>query len=123
MYKRQVWNGVTGFWAAYRQALLFLEVMNVYDGIVIDKLWVGHSRFWVLPGLEEMPFVQTWRQVLRKRSVLALIWTLGAALVLSLIHILPDPGPQRPCGGEVFHCGAPAAGVMIFGIPISIRFG
>ena len=31
--------------------------MNVYDGIVIDKLWVGHSRFWVLPGLEEMPFV------------------------------------------------------------------
>ena len=52
-----VWNGVTGFWAAYRQALLFLEVMNVYDGIVIDKLWVGHSRFWVLPGLEEMPFV------------------------------------------------------------------
>ena len=83
-----VWNGVTGFWAAYRQALLFLEVMNVYDGIVIDKLWVGHSRFWVLPGLEEMPFVQTWRQVLRKRSVLALIWTLGAALVAGIVVLI-----------------------------------
>ena len=45
----------------------------IYDGIVIDKLWVGHSQFWVLPGLEHAPFVQTWRQVLKKRSILALI--------------------------------------------------
>lgn len=76
-----VWNGVTGFGEAYLQALLFLEVMNVYDGIVIDKLWVGHSKFWVLPGLEDMPYVQTWRQVLKKRSMLALIWVAGAAIV------------------------------------------
>ena len=24
--------------------------MNWYDGIVIDRLWVGHSRFWIIPG-------------------------------------------------------------------------
>ena len=60
------WNGVTGFGEAYLQALLFLEVMNIYDGVVIDKLWVGYSKFWVLPGLEDMPYVQTWRQVLKK---------------------------------------------------------
>lgn len=83
-----VWNGITGFGAAYWQALLFLEVMNVYDGIVIDKLWVGHSRFWVLPGLEEMPFVQTWRQVLRKRIVLALIWVAGAALAAGIVVLI-----------------------------------
>ena len=63
-----VWNGVSAFGTAYWQALLFLEVMNIYDGVVIDKLWVGHSRFWVLPGLEDMPFVQTWRQVLIKKE-------------------------------------------------------
>ena len=74
------WNGVTGFGEAYLQALLFLEVMNAYDGIVIDKLWVGHSKFWVLPGTEDLPFVQTWGQVLKKRVVLALIWFVGAAL-------------------------------------------
>lgn len=61
------------FAAAYWQALLFLEVMNVYDGVMIDKLWVGHSRFWVLPGLEDVPFVQTWRQVLRHGAVNAAI--------------------------------------------------
>lgn len=83
-----VWNGVTGFGEAYLQALLFLEVMNVYDGIVIDKLWVGHSKFWVLPGLEDMPYVQTWRQVLKKRSILALIWVAGAALVGGIVALI-----------------------------------
>jgi len=34
----RVWNGVHSFWPAYLQALLFLEVMNWYDGIVIDRL-------------------------------------------------------------------------------------
>ncbi len=31
-----LWNGVRSFWSAYLQALLFLEVMNWYDGIVIE---------------------------------------------------------------------------------------
>lgn len=82
------WNGVNTFGAAYLQALLFLEVMNVYDGIVIDKLWVGHSRFWVLPGLEDVPFVQTWRQVLKKRVMLALIWVVGAAIAAGLVVLI-----------------------------------
>lgn len=55
-----VWNGAGDFRTAYFQSLLFLEVMNLYDGVVIDKLWVGHSKFWVLPGTEDLPFVQTW---------------------------------------------------------------
>ena len=83
-----VWNGVTGFGEAYLQALLFLEVMNVYDGVVIDKLWGGHSRFWVIPGLEDMPYVQTWRQVLKKRSMLALIWVAGAALAGGIVALI-----------------------------------
>ena len=55
---------------------------------MIDKLWVGHSKFWVLPGLEDMPYVQTWRQVLKKRSMLALIWAAGAALVGSIVVLI-----------------------------------
>ena len=62
--------------------------MNIYDGVVIDKLWVGHSRFWVLPGLEDVPFVQTWRQVLIKRSIMALVWFAGAEVVGGLITLI-----------------------------------
>lgn len=80
-----LWNDVDDFGTAYRQALLFLEVMNWYDGIVIDKVWVGHSKFWILPGTEDLPFVQTWRQVLKKRSILTLVWIAGAAIVGGLV--------------------------------------
>ena len=80
-----LWNRVGSFGAAYLQALLFLEVMNIYDGIVIDKLWVGHSKFWILPGTENLPFVQTWAQVLKKRAFLAVIWIAGAAIVAGIV--------------------------------------
>ncbi len=80
-----LWNGVRTFWPAYGQALLFLEVMNWYDGIVIDRLWVGHSAFWIIPGAEDIPFVQTWPQVLKKRGILTLIWVVGAAVVAGII--------------------------------------
>ena len=83
-----MWNRASIFGEAYWQALLLLEVMNVYDGVVIDKLWVGHSRFWVLPGLEDAPFVQTWRQVLKRRSILALIWVVGAAIVGGIVVLI-----------------------------------
>ena len=83
-----LWNGTRTFWRAYLQALLFLEVMNWYDGVVIDRLWVGHSPFWILPGTEDIPFVQTWRQVLKKRGILTLIWIVGAFLVAGIVVLI-----------------------------------
>lgn len=82
------WNGIHAFWPAYSQALLFLEVMNWFDGVVIDRLWVGHSRLWVIPGTKDIPFVQTWPQVLKKRGILTLIWVVGAAIVAGLVILL-----------------------------------
>ena len=84
----RVWNGIHGFGPAYLQALLFLEVMNWYDGIVIDRLWVGHSTFWIIPGTEDIPFVQTWPEVLKKRGILSLIWIAGAAVVAGLVVLI-----------------------------------
>ena len=82
------WNGVRDFKTAYLQALLFLEAMNWFDGVIIDRLWVGHSKFWVLPGTEDIPFVQTWGQVLKKRGILTLIWAVGAAIVGLLVVLI-----------------------------------
>lgn len=83
-----LWNGVSDFKTAYWQALLFLEVMNWFDGIVIDRLWVGHSKIWVIPGTEDLSFVQTWPQVLKKRGLLTVIWIAGAALVAGLVVLI-----------------------------------
>ena len=76
------------FRKAYVQALLFLEVMNWYDGICIDRLWVGHSRFWIIPGTEDIPFVQTWPQVLKKRGVLTVIWIVLAVIPAFAVKLL-----------------------------------
>ena len=55
-----LWNGVREFGTAYWQAVLFLEVVNWFDGIVIDELWVGHSKFWIIPGMEGESYVKPW---------------------------------------------------------------
>lgn len=83
-----LWNQVSDYKTAYLQALLFLQVMNWYDGIVIDKIWVGYSKFWVIPGTEDIPYVQTWSQVFKKRIFMSLIWFVGAAIVAGIIVLI-----------------------------------
>ena len=41
-----------------------------------------------LIGTEEIPFVQTWQQVLKKRGILALIWIAGAAVAAGIVVLL-----------------------------------
>ena len=67
-----LWNKADNFLSAYLQAPLFLEVMNWYYGIVIDKVLVGKSKFWKIPNVN-MPYVQTWKQMLKKRGILTQI--------------------------------------------------
>ncbi|MCR4749893.1 MAG: hypothetical protein K5877_08905 [Lachnospiraceae bacterium] len=83
-----LWNRVTDYWTAYLQALIFLEVMNWYDGVVIDKIWVGYSKFWLLPGCEDIPYVQTWKQMLKKRGFLTLIWIVGSFIVAGIVVLI-----------------------------------
>lgn len=83
-----LWNHTSSFKEAYLQALLFLEIMNWYDGLVIDKLWVGHSNFWLIRGLEDIPYVQTWPQMLKKRLFLTLIWAVGAIIIAGIVVLV-----------------------------------
>lgn len=39
-------------------------------------------------GLDNIPYVQTWMQVLKKRSFLALIWGAGAAIVAGIVVLI-----------------------------------
>ena len=81
-------NNTCGYWNAYWHALLFLEVMNVYDGIVIDKIWVGYDRFWLIDEVKDIPYIQSWKQVFRKRSILAFIWVLGSFIVAGIVVVI-----------------------------------
>lgn len=83
-----LWNCVSDFKTAYWQALLFLEVSNWYDGIVIDRLWVGHSKFWIIAGTEDIPFVKRWKEILLKRTLVSLVWLAGAVVVAALAVLI-----------------------------------
>ena len=49
------WNRVTDFKTAYLQAALFLVVVNWFDALVIDRLWVGHSKTGALRAWRASP--------------------------------------------------------------------
>ena len=68
------------FRAAYAQTAVFLVVMNWFDGIVLDRLWVGHGRVWRVPGMEGVPYVKSWKTVLVKRSAATVLYLAIAPL-------------------------------------------
>lgn len=59
--------------------------MNWCDGVIIDEVWVRFSKFWVIPGLEDMGYVQSRTQMFRKRLTLTVIWFIGAAIIAALV--------------------------------------
>ena len=81
-----VWNRVSDFKTAYMQSALFLVVVNWFDALVIDRLWVGHSKIWVIPGMEGVPYVKPWKNILVKRA-LATVMYLILALALAGIAV------------------------------------
>ena len=64
------------FRAAYAQTAVFLVVMNWFDGIVIDRLWVGRSKIWRIEGMEGVPYVKPWKTVLIKRGLGTVLYLL-----------------------------------------------
>ena len=82
------WNGVTDFKTACFEAYLFLVVVNWFDGLVIDLLWVSRGRIWRIEGMEGVPYVKPWRTVLIKRGAATVLYLLIAAAVAGLVVLL-----------------------------------
>ena len=47
-------NGQRTFAAGFVQSYLFLNAFSLFDALVIDTLWFCHSKWWVIPGTEDM---------------------------------------------------------------------
>lgn len=82
------WNGVKDFHTACFEAYLFLVVMNWFDGLVIDLLWVGHSKIWRIEGMEGVPYVKPWRTVVIKRSAAMMLYLLVAAAIGGIVVLI-----------------------------------
>ena len=76
-----VWNRVPDFKTAYWQAYLFLLVMNWFDGIILDRLWVAHGKLWRIEGMEGVPYIKPWKTVLLKRGLATVLYLLIAPII------------------------------------------
>lgn len=83
-----VWNQVTDFKTAYLQAYLFLVVMNWFDGIIIDRLWVGHSKIWKIEGMEGVPYLKSWKIIFIRRSAGTVLYLLIALVVAGIVVMI-----------------------------------
>jgi len=83
-----VWNHVTDFKTAYLQAYLFLVVMNWLDGIIIDRLWVGHSKIWAIEGMEGVPYLKSWKTIFVRRTAGTVLYLLIALVVAGIVVLI-----------------------------------
>ena len=82
------WNHVTDFKTAYVQVALLLVVVNWFDGIVIDRLWVGHSKIWKVKGMEGIPYVKPWKTVLVKRTLGTVMYLIIALVIAGIVVLI-----------------------------------
>ena len=83
-----VWNHGTDFKTAYVEAALLLVVVNWFDGIVIDRLWVGHSKIWKIKGMEGIPYVKPWKTVLVKRTLGTVMYLIFALVIAGIVVLI-----------------------------------
>lgn len=83
-----LWNHVTDFKTAYLQAYLFLVVMNWFDGIVLDRIWVAHSKVWAIEGMDGVPYIKPWKSVLIKRGAATIMYLVIALVVAGIVVLI-----------------------------------
>ncbi len=81
-------NGARGFWEGFWQITVILLIMGVFDRIVIDVIWVGHTKAWVIPGTEDfMPYIPVQVHV-RKWIMTLTIYPAAAAILSGILSLV-----------------------------------
>ena len=80
-------NKAQGFFTAFRQSFVILFVMNLVDRFLIDEVWVGHTKAWIIPGTEDlMPYITKADKC--KKWLAGTVGMAGIAAVLAVIGTL-----------------------------------
>lgn len=57
-------------------------------GSVLDRLWVGHSKIWVIEGMEGIPYIKPWKTVLVKRGLATVLYLIIALAVAGIVVLI-----------------------------------
>ena len=64
------------------------QVVNWFDALVIDRLWVGHSKIWRIKGMDGVPYVKPWKTILMKRSLATLMYLFVALAAAGIVVLI-----------------------------------
>ena len=76
------------FAAGFFQSYLFLNVFSLFDALVIDTLWFCHSKWWVIPGTEDMTDAYHDYAFHWKWFFISLLTTLPLSVIIGGIAVL-----------------------------------
>ena len=81
-------NGAREFLPAFMQFLGILLIMGVFDRIVVDTLWVGHTKAWIIPQTEDlMPYIPL-KVHLKKWLITLIFYPIITAIICGIISAL-----------------------------------
>lgn len=81
-------NGARGFEQSFLQLVAIFWIMGFFDRICIVRLWVGHTKAWVIPGTEDlMPYIPVKVHV-KKWLVTLIFYPAVGALVCWLMAMI-----------------------------------
>lgn len=74
-------NGFKRFLEGFWQLLVILSIINLFDQLLIDNFWVGHTNAWIIPGTENLKQYITKKDKCKKW----LFGTVGMAIISAIL--------------------------------------
>ena len=68
--------------------IILFVVLNWFDGIMLDRVWVGHSKIWEIKGMEGIPYIKPWKTVLTKRGLATILYLIIALVTAGIVVLV-----------------------------------
>ncbi len=80
-------NQVSTWGEAFGQIYFLCFVMNLFDGAVVDYLWVSKTKYWIIPELSDLEIPKAPRYLIKERVVMSIVYIPLAALFACAVWI------------------------------------
>ncbi len=80
-------NQVCIWGEAFTQIYFLCFVMNLFDGIVVDYLWVSRTKYWIIPELSDLEIPKSLGHLIKERIIMCIIYIPLAALFACAVWI------------------------------------
>ena len=81
-------NGADNFLEGFWQMTAIFLIMGVFDRIVIDGIWVGYTKTWVIPGTEDLrPYIPI-KVHIKKWIITLVVYPLASAFIAGIMTLL-----------------------------------